>query len=335
MSKVLVTGATGFVGYHVARRLSEREGTEVLCLVRSTSDRGRLGALDVQQVVGDLTDPASLKGLCDGIESIYHCACAVQDTFAQALDSYEVFRRVNVEGTVNLAREALRAGVKRFVHLSSTAAMGTPDVERVDETATCRPTTPYGRSKREAELELLQLHGGDGLPVVILRPCLVIGRGKQHSELLKLFKLVRYGVFPFFGRRAPQRKPLLHVSDLVTAMELAEAKGELGQIYLVTSGAPYTLEQIVQVSAKILGVRRSHVWIPRRLALAGALGVEALAKVLPFNPPITRARIRLFTAHREIDIRKIREQLGYAASVTDLEQMLREVHEEFRQEGLL
>jgi len=240
-----------------------------------------------------------------------------------------------VDGTLLLAREALRAGVQRFIHLSSTAAMGTPELARVDERAECHPTTPYGRSKRDAELGLLALSEAEGLDVVILRPCLVVGTGKRNSELLRMFRLVRWGLFPFFGKGAPQRKPLLHVSDLVRAMVLAGERGAQGEIYLVTSGESYSLEQVVQAAAELLGVRRSHLSIPLELAYLAAFMLEGLGRTLGFNPPLTRARLRLYTADREIDTHKIRTELGFEAQVRDPKAMLSEVFAEFREQGLI
>lgn len=335
MTQVLVTGATGFVGHHLVRHLVTQPDLQVACLVRAGSRRDELTRLAVRVVEGDLTDPASLHGACDGVDTVYHCACAVQDTFAQSTNSDADFHAVNADGTLVLAREALRAGVRRMVHVSSTAAMGAPEGTRIDEDSPCSPTTPYGRSKRAAELGLLQLHSEEGLPVVIVRPCLVVGTGKRNSELLRLFKLVRWGAFPFFGGSAPQRKPLVHVSDLVAAMELAAGRGTPGSIFLVTSGAAYPLERIVAVVARLLGVRRSHFSIPVDLAYLAAMLLEGLGRVVGFSPPLTRARLRLLTSDRELVIDRARHQLGYDPQRTDLEPLLREVHEEFVREGQL
>ncbi len=335
MTQVLVTGATGFVGHHLARHLVAQPELQVASLVRSSSRRDELTRLAVRTIEGDLTDAASLHGVCDGVDTVYHCACAVQDTFAQSKLSDADFNAVNVDGTLLLAREALRAGVRRFVHLSATAAMGAPEGPKVDEQSPCAPTTPYGRSKRAAEQGLLKLHAEQGLDVVILRPCLVVGTGKRNSELLRLFRLVRWGLFPFFGKGAPQRKPLVHVSDLVAAMELAADRGAAGSIFMITSGQAYPLERIVAEVAELVGVRRSHVSIPLDLAYVAALLLESLGRLAGFSPPLTRARLRLLTSDRELVVERARRELGYDPQRTDLRSLLREVYEEFVREGEL
>lgn len=332
-SRVLVTGATGFVGHHLVQRLTCRDDMDVICMVRPGSDRGRLSGLPVSFVEADLERPETLPGICAGVQQVFHTACAVQDTFAQSAASQSRFWSVNVEGTLHLAREALRCGVQRFVHLSSTAAMGNPVGSFIDESQPCHPTTPYGKSKRAAELDLLKLHDRDDLPVVILRPCLVVGPGKQNSELQKLFRLVRWGVFPLIGRGDAAGKPMLHVKDLVAAMELAASRGRTGSIYLVTSGITYPLDQIVSTAASILGVQRSHLTIPPLVAQAGALLAEVTGRLLRINPPLTRARLQLLISHREIRIDRIQQELGYTARVTDLAQMLGEVYQELKQRG--
>ncbi len=327
---VLVTGATGFVGHHLVRRLAARPDTRVVALVRPTSDRSRLSGLGIDFVQGDLGRPETLERVCQGVDEVYHTACAIQGTFAKGRIPEEEFQRVNVRGTEALAQAALSAGVRRFVHVSSTAAMGPPRSHGpMDETTPCHPTTPYGRSKRDAELLLLDMHRSRGLPVVILRPCLVAGKGKKNSELFKMFVLVRWGAFPLLRGHTSPRKPLVHVEDLITACELAAARGVPGEIYLVTSGVSYRLRDVVEVTAGLLGVRRSHVELPMGpLRLVAGLA-EAIGDRLGVVPPLTKERLDLFTADRELVIDKARRDLGYEPEHTDLHELLGDVYEEF------
>jgi nucleoside-diphosphate-sugar epimerase len=332
MGEVLITGASGFVGHHLAARLAGRNDVALRCLVRSSSDRSSLAGLPLRFVEGDLTDPTTLRGICDGVDVVYHCACAKPGTFAQTRDAVDAFEAVNVAGTLALARAVLQSGVRRFVHLSSTGAMGVLEGE-VDETVACHPTTPYGRSKREAEIGLLDLHRDERLPVVILRPCLVLGSGRTDTELLQLFRLVRRGVFPVF-KGGFQIKPLVHVADLVSAMELAARRAQEGEVYLVTSGAPYSVRQVAETAASVMGKHRSHIRVPMVAGHLAALMLEGLGRALGSDPPLTRSRLRLFVADRRIDIGKMRA-LGYRPEVTDLEEMLREVHTDLKSRGHL
>jgi nucleoside-diphosphate-sugar epimerase len=291
------------------------------CLAREASDRSSLSGVPVDWREGDLARPVSLAGACQGVEVVYHCACAVQATFAAGPAAEAAFRTVNVDGTLALAKEALRCGVRRFVHVSSTAAMGSPPGGVVDESTPCQPTTPYGRSKRDAELRLLEQFATQGLPVVIVRPCLVTGPGRRNPELARLFALCRWGLFPLIGGGAPQRKPLVHVADVAQALELAARAGRPGEIYLITSGEPYALEQVVATASELVGGPRRQLRVPLTLARAAAALGDLLAR-LRIRLPLTGARLRLLLADRELSIDKARRELGYAPRYAELRGLL-------------
>ena len=321
---VLTTGATGFVGAHIARRLVS-EGERVRVLVRDAGRaRARLGELArrVEIVEGDLTRPETLRGVCDGVDTVIHAAIAGMHTFAAGAGAAAGFLAVNADGTAHLAGELLRAGGGRFVHTSSTAAMGTPRAESADERTPCDPRTPYQISKRRAEEVLLSLHNSAGLDLVIVRPCLVAGPGKDGGELLSLFKLCRRGLVPVFGRRTQMHKPLIDVRDLVTALLLARDRGRSGEIYLVHSGADHTLGQILEVCGRLVGNRRPALHVPLGLARLAANVTTPVARRLGASPPLSPERLRLYLQSRHIDIKKARTQLGYAPAHQDLYDML-------------
>jgi nucleoside-diphosphate-sugar epimerase len=144
--RVLVTGANGFVGAALCRKLIER-GDEVTGLVRKTSDLSSLENLSIRLVVGSLGAPTSLDEAVHDIEIVYHVAAAVSDW-----GTLKQFRRINVEGTRNLIEASVKAGVKRFVYVSSVAVHSFVDARDLDENAPQFPTPfPYAQSKREAE----------------------------------------------------------------------------------------------------------------------------------------------------------------------------------------
>ncbi|MCA9564801.1 MAG: NAD-dependent epimerase/dehydratase family protein [Myxococcales bacterium] len=324
----LVTGATGFVGSHVVRSTLDA-GHSVRALVRATSDTSDLERMKgVSLFVGDLTDPFSLEGVCDGVDGVLHTACAVAGTFDSGADTVRKFLSVNRDGSLHLAREVLKHKGLRLVHLSSTAAMGTPVNARVDEDSPCYPQTPYQISKREAELALLRLHQNTGLDVVILRPCVIAGAGKSGGDLLKLFKLVKKGVFPFIGPRYDTRKPMIMVDDVVAAMLAASERGRSGEIYFVHSGGEYTMGEIVKTAGEILGVSRTHIPIPIPLAKAMAYGLKPITWIRPsWTAALTPERVDLFVADQQIDISKTREELGYEPTVQSLRDMLEPTYE--------
>ncbi len=331
--KVLVTGATGFVGSHIVRKLLS-EGHTVRALVRPSSKLGPLEAAGVELHVGDLTDPTSLKGCCKGVNAVLHVACAVATTFATDEEAKKRFLEVNRNGTVNLAREVLKRKKLRFVHISSTAAMGTPRTEVVNEESPCYPTAPYQVSKREAELALLELHREENLNLVILRPCVIAGEGKDQGELLKMFKLVKKGVFPLIGRSKNLRKPMIMIDDLVDATLLAIKKGDAGEIFLVHSDGDHTLGEILEASKEVIGTNRAYLPVPLPVAKLAAWGFSWANRLRPsWNPPLTPERVALFVTHRTIDVSKARRELGFEPKHQNLVEMLGRTYRWYRDSG--
>ncbi len=325
--RVLVTGATGFVGQHVVRALLAGDGIAVRILARSPSRvREVFGpaaeAMDVR--LGDLTDAASLGTVCQGVDCVIHSGSAVPYAFAGAAPPGE-FTRVNIQGTERLAQDALRAGVRRWVQVSSTAAMGTPHEATVDETTPCRPVSPYQVSKHGSEQALLRLQH-EGLDVAIVRPCLVAGEGKRGGELLKLFRLCARGVFPVIGGRLKVEKPLVAVDDVVQALLLATTRGASGGVYLVHSDGGHTLGAILQEAGRLVGKRRPYVSIPlpvaKAVAQVGSWGSRLLGRELP----LTKERLNLFLMNRRIEIGKAREELGYQPQHQEVGEMLGRTH---------
>lgn len=320
---VLVTGATGFVGRHLVRTLAETSGARMRLVSRSAAPDVPAAAARERScfVQADLIDPEAPILLCDGIDTVFHAA-AVMPGQPGKPPSLEDYRRVNVDATLRLAAAAARAGVRRFVFVSSTAAMGAPALPVVDETTPCRPSSPYEVTKRLAEEGLLELGRQSGLEVAIVRPCLIAGEGQHGGVLLKLFKLARKGMFPVFGGRLDVQKPLVDVEDVARALMLAAVAGPTGEIYLVTSGVRHTLGEMLAVAGRLTGNPRPYRSIPLPLARAAALATTPLARLLGREPPLSPERLDLFLADRAIDIGKARRELGYSPVLRDLASML-------------
>ncbi len=325
MRTALVTGVTGFLGGHLARRLLEG-GWSVRALVRGDA-RGRGLPEGVVPVAGDLTRPSILGGVTAGVDVVFHAACATSATFASGARPERLFTLVNRDGTEAIARETIRTGA-RFVHVSSTAAMGlggAADGEAVDEDSPLLPTTPYGRSKKEAEEVLTSLARGSGLDAVIVRPCMIAGPGKRGGEVRQLVRLAGLGILPVMEGTEGSIKPIVFVDDVVSALLLAADRGVRGRAYLVHDGVDHTLMEIVLAAGRAAGQDRPFRRLPiRPLAITASL-VDAVSRLVPsWSPPITRARIDLLASSRRISIRRAREELGYEPRITDVEEMLRQ-----------
>ena len=267
--RVLVTGAMGFLGRHLVRTLAEGSGARLRLLTRRpmpdeppAAARGRSELL-----AGDLTDAAGVAQPCDGVDVVIHAAAGMPGQPGAALTP-DGYRLVNVDATLRLAMQAAAAGARRFVFVSSTAAMGAPAGSVVDETTPCCPSSPYEVTKRLAEEGLLELGRRTGLEIVIVRPCLIAGEGQRGGVLLKLFQLCRKGRFPAFGGRLDVQKPLVDVEDVAVGLALAANRGVPGAIYLVTSGERHTLGEMLAIAGALSGNPRPYMKIPLPAARA-------------------------------------------------------------------
>jgi len=307
--RALITGATGFVGGHLVAALLER-GVECRCLVR-TEERATALPRDprVTHVVGDLTRPETLREVAGGCDLVFHLA-AEGHVSAQSEEAFRRFVEVNVAGTEALLRACADAGtVQRFVHFSSTAAMGLIRKPLVTEDDEPRPQTPYQRSKRQGELTALAVGREIRVPVVVLRPCMIYGVGGT-GEFYKISRLMRRGMFPKVGS-GRNLTPLVHVRDVVQAAVLAGQRGTPYETYLVASGRSPGLEELRTWIMEGWGTSAFCLRIPAWLMYLVAWFFEALGKLTGRAPIATRQNVANTIYDREFSIEKARRDLGY------------------------
>ena len=309
MDKLLVTGASGFIGSHLAEELVRR-GCRVSCLVRRTSRVSELERLPVRLVAGDYMDPASLEEAVRGQDAVFHLAAVLNGR------DWETFHRANILSTRNLLKACLKAnpGLKSFVFVSSISAVGpSSGGQRLDEQAPCRPVSFYGRSKLEAEQAVKGC--GSRLPWVIIRPPNVLG--PRQSELLQAIKLLRKGIMPVVGSGRPQTS-VCDVEDLVQALILAAWRGEAaGQTYLVTDGREYAWREITLALAEELGVNRIWLKVPYSLQYALAWLAEETSRLTNKRPLLSRELLRSGQRFEWLyDGGKIQKELGFLPRYT-------------------
>lgn len=248
--KVLVTGATGFVGSHLAEAL-RRRGDAVTILARSPRKAAALESLGVRTVPGDLGDTAALARAAQGQDEIYHVAGVV------AARSEADFLAANRDGTTNVVAAAQAAGRPRMVLVSSLAAAGPAPRDRPlqgDESPA--PVTAYGRSKLAAE----QVVRGSALPWTIVRPPTVYG--PRDREVLKVFRLVRLGVAPVFGDGS-QQLSAVHAADLAEALiAAARAGATVGRVYYACHPEVVTSAELVRRIGEAMGRRPTVIPVP-------------------------------------------------------------------------
>ena len=307
MSSAFVTGGSGFIGGALIRRLVA-EGWDVRALARSDAAAQKVAALGAQAIAGDLDDTPSMAVGAQYCEIAFHCAAHLGDW-----GSREDFERGNVQGTRNALAAARQAGLRRFVHVGTEAALlaGQPLVE-VDERAPLRfdSTALYSATKARAEEAVIEANH-DGLQTVVVRPRFVWGRG-DTTLLPLLVAAVRSGRFAWIGG-GRHRTSTTHVDNTVHGLLLAAERGAPGGVYFVTDGEPVVFRDFVTRLLETQGVEPPARSLPRPVAGALAAASEAAWRALPLNgrPPLTRLSVWVSGLETTIDITRAREELGY------------------------
>ncbi len=289
MTRILLTGGTGFVGGHVAERL-RAENHEVRALTRGRDDGGVLRGAGVAQVPGSLEDARSLAAAVEGVDVVVHAAGLVRGRSPAA------FHAVNAGGTLALLRAcaAARPRPRRFVLVSSLAAQGpSPDsLPAPPAEGPLRPVSHYGRSKARAE-RIARAHG-DRMDIVIVRPPAVYG--PRDRETLPFFRLAAAGWRPRLAGR-DLRLSLIHAEDLARGVVAAATEeGATGGTFHLAHREILTLGGVLDAMGDAQGVPGRPVRLPRAaLRLAASLG-DLLAAALPLSPPLTVDKAREMAA---------------------------------------
>ncbi|GHD88873.1 SDR family NAD(P)-dependent oxidoreductase [Streptomyces naganishii] len=316
---VLVTGASGFIGGHLVRRLAEH-GHRVRVLVRSGSDHTAFAGSAAETVTGDLTDRDSLRRAAEGVRHVYNCA-----GFSADWGPWDRFREVNVDGARNVVEAAHEAGtVERVLHVSTTDVYGYP-VSPCDETTSPRDIgLPYNRSKVLGERAVREAAERTGQPVTVIRPVSVYGPGSKDFviEIAQLL-LAKQMVYVRQGR-VPAG--LLYVTNAVDGMiAAATAERTAGRAYNLRDAEDTTWRTYVEALAEGLGVKPPRLSLPTPVATAIATLSEGIwgALRIKARPVLTRHAVHLFDRDQSYAIRRAQEDFGFKSEVDFREGMRR------------
>jgi len=309
---ILVTGASGFVGTHLVKRLVA-DGHQVYALVRSTSKVEELKQVTTELVYGDVRDKASLEQIFQQhqeINTIFHLASLLTPVTVRD----RVYWEVNYQGTQNVLDACRVLPLKAFVHCSSVGVIGPLPEIPANEQSRCAPDSNYGESKYQAELLALEYHHSFHLPVTVVRPAWVYGPGDRRTY--KFFRMVAKGKFFIVGDGQTKLHPV-YVDDVVQGLILCAEQIDkaVGEVFIVAGATSVTLEYLASVIAQEAGSSLLPFKVPASIAKIGVTVCEAICKPLDIEPPIHRRRLDFFLRDQAFDISKIRNTLGFEPQI--------------------
>lgn len=300
MNKLLVTGASGFVGRCLVPFLQER-GYKVKALIRD-KDKVHLFSKQTEIAIGDLTDPYSLQKACANVDTIFHLAGLAHDNKSK---SYKHLN-INFYGTHRLIQAAVSAKVQKFIYLSSVKAEDS--------------TTPYGISKRKAEELLLHEAKSHSFHAVILRPSLIYGPGCK-GNLANMLKAIDKGYFIPIPQTY-NRRSMISINDVcATALLVANSSKANGKIYTLSDGKEYSTRDIYEEMCKALGKAVPKWYIPygcfKLLANCGDIITKLLHLPMPFNSHM----LDKLLGSSHYDAKKLREDFNFQSEI-EINQLL-------------
>jgi nucleoside-diphosphate-sugar epimerase len=310
--RALVTGATGFIGSHLVEALLQK-GAQVRCLVRKTSDLSWLKNLPIEVLHGNCNDKASLGDAVKGVDKVFHLAGVTK-----AIEEKTYFE-VNALGTENLIHACLENNpqLQKFVYLSSQAAAGPcQNGGKKKESDRCQPVSAYGHSKRMGE-EFALAHSHE-IPFLILRPSAVYG--PRDKDIYTFFKLVSKRIKPcLFGQG--QYISLCYVDDIIQAILLgAESRGSSGDIFFLSDGCNYRLEEIGDIFAQAMGISPVCIRVPEWMIFGIASFSEYLSKLSKKPPLLNKGKVEeMIQKNWVCDITKAKTLLGFEPQIRLME----------------
>ncbi|MEW6063433.1 MAG: NAD(P)-dependent oxidoreductase [Nanoarchaeota archaeon] len=301
--KMLVTGATGFIGTNLVKELSKNN--KVRCLVREGSDTSLLKSKNIELFYGNLLDKNSIKGVTKGIGLVYHLAGG-GNVSASTKKEFKKLFDLNVTTTKNLLDECIKNKPKKFILFSSVSAIGVIVNKAIDEKTKCIPKTPHEICKYKSEKLALEYSKKYKIPLTILRPSIVYGPYGKNSEILMIAKLVKKHFFPIPGN-GENIMPFVYIKNLVNAAVFLANKRP-GTYILSDTGVKFNY--LVKKIAEELNKKAIIIHIPVILIKIPIFVIEKVCKLLGLNPLFTLHRINSMSSNRIYNTKKIKI-LGY------------------------
>jgi nucleoside-diphosphate-sugar epimerase len=313
---VLVTGATGYIGSHVSRRLL-LEGARIKAFVRNVKKASDLKESGAEIVCGDITDPLCIRQAVKGCQLVFHFAGVLGDEYR----SWDYFRKVNVDGTRFLVEAALSEKVERFIYTSTAWVYGLDAGKNTNEKAPLHfSKDPYCDTKVEAELLVRESFKKNHLPCVIVQPTQVYGPDDETWTLGPI-KMIQSNTMMFPGGGKGLVQPIF-IDDVVEGIMAAAKRGTIGESYLLCGKEVLEIREFFGYYARIVGKK----WIPsvpRWLGAASSVLLEGIAGLTRTQPLFTKGAVRGTLMSATYNCEKARGELGVDQKITISEGMKR------------
>ena len=307
IKRILVTGAGGFLGLHMANYLVD-QGYAVTGLDLHFPEVP--GQVRFKAVTKDFREWENTKQLLQECDAVYHFASAHLQISLDASEYWDV----NVHSLRTLLHEAKASGCRRFVHVSSVGAYGRLAHIPADEQTSCHPQSIYGETKLAGEGEVIRYCSESGLPYVILRPAWIYGLGCPRTA--KLERMLAKRRFIMIGKGENKRHPM-YIQDMVEAFHLALLKdAALGETMIIGGDQIITTRELVDTFSKVLGLPGPLVTIPYPLGVAMATVAEKVFALLGKEPPLSRRTLEFFDTDNGFDISKSKRILDFTPRYT-------------------
>jgi nucleoside-diphosphate-sugar epimerase len=302
MRKVLVTGAGGFIGYHLSNDLTDH-GYDVTGV--DLHYPGEHTGRRFNAVTGDFRDQDLIKGLLDSVDVVVHLASAHLQISLTESEYWDI----NVYGLRKFLELARARGVRRFIHVSSVGAYGNLKKWPADEKTECKPQSIYGETKVAGEREVLKFSRETSFPVVIIRPAWVYGPGCPRTQ--KLARALRKGRFIMIGKCENMRHPL-YIQDMLDAFRVVmEKESAIGELFVIGGERAITTSELIDALCSVMQISKPGIKIPYSVGLMIATVAEAVFGLLRKEPPISRRTLEFFDTNNAFDISKAENVLGF------------------------
>ncbi|MFC1849674.1 NAD-dependent epimerase/dehydratase family protein [candidate division CSSED10-310 bacterium] len=323
---MLVTGASGFIGSHVAEYLFE-QGEQVKILVRQDKRIGFQGEEKIEKKVGDLRFKDSVLNALHGVDTVYHLAAELR----MGMVTKNELHQINAQGARTIIEACQEKKVQKLIFCSSVGVLGDTFDVVADETVSPSPDDDYERSKYEGEKAALDA-ASDDLEVVIVRPAWVYG--PRDRRTLKLFKLINSGKMFMIGQGLNKLHPVF-IGDLVRGI-VATGRGAVptGSIFHLAGPQIITVRELLNLAAQLLGKRIIPLHFPLSLARMIAAVLEPLFKKVGKEAPLTRGKLGFFIKNRMYSIEKAKKELAYNPEIY-LEDGLRQTFNWYKKQNIL